>query len=517
MVLVSIVILLFSVDTVFGRQNAVGEKNFEHYYGPRDPHFGIGQNNQIFFQDEIIKRQSIEKTIEAELFELQSFFSQEFSLATSCPNENYQESYDYMRFLARLLTMSYLFEALQRYQYTAAQFSSPASCAIDWKKFVRTCQPKTNEMKTFLKNSARLVGDSNPISIPSDQSKPSTLRAWVASIKDSDELVPMRLRQYCSHNKCEMFSNKTIPKLLGQACTQDQKLMREICSEKDHLYGISYVPELYALVVRSNALKVFENEDIAASCLQRFILSGKRFENPSMQLRIIYSYFFSENKKSKKFVERGRLFPMGALREFNKKGLTNIFKAKKDKKPEVSKNAADKPTKLEPIEFKRIKLKKFEKKKKRVVRDAPRVTSKKKEKPPKRSSFYKASSFRLDYGLVDVDVDMGKFKFDFVFTMEQKKKYAPMVKKMSSISILRKMKQEDKMGSRKAPLPLKFLKFMIDEELHQNLFNINQVIGNTFFVKNDIDEGVERLELVEIRNDVTTQYQWQIIILESER
>ena len=85
---------------------------------------------------------------------------------------------------------------------------------------------------------------------------------------------------------------------------------------------------------------------------------------------------------------------------------------------------------------------------------------------------------------------------------------------MSSISSLKKMKKQDKVGSKKAPFPLRFLKFMVDKEMHQNLFNVIQVVGDKFYIKNDIDSGVEKLDFIQLKNDVTTGYQWQLLILE---
>ncbi len=55
---------------------------------------------------------------------------------------------------------------------------------------------------------------------------------------------------------------------------------------------------------------------------------------------------------------------------------------------------------------------------------------------------------------------------------------------------------------------------MVDKEMHQNLFNVIQVVGDKFYIKNDIDSGVEKLDFIQLKNDVTTGYQWQLLILE---
>ena len=77
------------------------------------------------------------------------------------------------------------------------------------------------------------------------------------------------------------------------------------------------------------------------------------------------------------------------------------------------------------------------------------------------------------------------------------------------------MKKFDKLGSRKAPVPLSFLKFLILNEKHQGLFNIVLVLGEQFYVTNNIDKNISRneSELVKLKNDAETNFKWQIYII----
>lgn len=511
-----LLMLIFSTSLVYASDTRHGEIDFDEYYGPQNPDLSRDQyKHQIIFKDESVSKAYINSLLQLELFDLQKYFEGELNIGLSCPDQEYIESYDYLLYLNRLSVISYLFEAFQEYKYTAKEFSAPAGiCQVEWGELFKQCQPYSKEMKTFLKNTKHITKNLDPVFVPLEASKKSALEKWISKLKvgRSLNLSQRRIRFYCAENDCDDFSQKSIVKVLKVICEQDEQLIRTVCSERDKLYGVSYIPEIYPLLLRSNALRAFDDQDMAAGCLRRFIDSGKRFEWKRDELKSIFSYLFSLSLRNESEFERGRLFPIGALKEFQEKGLENIFKEFRQEKSEILK-VAIKNKALKPIEFKKIELPKWKKKKKKKKK----VTKKKPVKKKivaKKSSFLIASNFRRNYSLLNVSVDMNKFKFDYVFTLEQQEKYTPLVEKMSSIKSLKKMKKRDKLGSKKAPVPLKFLKYMIDYDLHQNLFNILQIVGDQFYVKNDIDSNIKEYELIELKNDMTTQHQWQIIVLD---
>ena len=75
------------------------------------------------------------------------------------------------------------------------------------------------------------------------------------------------------------------------------------------------------------------------------------------------------------------------------------------------------------------------------------------------------------------------------------------------------MKKLDKLGMIDAPMPLKFLKFLIEEKMNQNLFNLNLVLGEKFFVKNDIDNGVDEPIYIRLFFDASNKSLWQLQVL----
>ena len=78
---------------------------------------------------------------------------------------------------------------------------------------------------------------------------------------------------------------------------------------------------------------------------------------------------------------------------------------------------------------------------------------------------------------------------------------------------LEDMKSFDKLGTRTA-IRLLFLKYLIDFTASR-IYNITSVIGDSFFALNDIEKKKSPVK-VEIKNDETTNYMWQIYILKND-
>jgi hypothetical protein len=88
------------------------------------------------------------------------------------------------------------------------------------------------------------------------------------------------------------------------------------------------------------------------------------------------------------------------------------------------------------------------------------------------------------------------------------------LKNFMTRNALIEMTNYDKLGSKEAPVPLLFIKYMIDMQEHQGLWNIVSVVGEKFYVTNEIDSSFRpKSELIKLVNDETTDRQWQIYIL----
>jgi hypothetical protein len=104
------------------------------------------------------------------------------------------------------------------------------------------------------------------------------------------------------------------------------------------------------------------------------------------------------------------------------------------------------------------------------------------------------------------------FRDDFEFTSELIAELSGPIKKFQTRAAITEMKAYDNIGSANAPIGLMFIKFLIDTENHQGLYNIITVIGDKFYVNNDLEGKVES-HLIQIKNDSSTKNRWQLIFL----
>ena len=49
--------------------------------------------------------------------------------------------------------------------------------------------------------------------------------------------------------------------------------------------------------------------------------------------------------------------------------------------------------------------------------------------------------------------------------------------------------------------------------MNQNLFNITNVVTDHFYIFNDIDKDNRKKDLVSVKNDISTNFKWQLKIL----
>jgi hypothetical protein len=64
------------------------------------------------------------------------------------------------------------------------------------------------------------------------------------------------------------------------------------------------------------------------------------------------------------------------------------------------------------------------------------------------------------------------------------------------------------------PVPLVFIKYLIDTNNHKGLYNLLNVVGDRFYVKNDIDRSLSlSVNYIQLRNDLSTGQKWVIDII----
>ncbi len=508
MVLKSLLYFYFfcSAVTAFANVYDTGQTDAGLYSGPNHPFFRFDRyQRRLISQDDYDEQYYFISKTGPAIFEFNNFLMGEFSVGAYCPQSEFKKVEFYDRYLTRLLIISYLFEAFREYEFSTKLLVGNNSCLVDWQQTFKKCQPKSEEMKLFLKNLKHPLKGIQDVLVPFELSKSSQRKKWLADVKKNHlkSLGQHRLKEYCRKHGCRYQSEQEALKAFDNICKQEKELLLNVCSEEDQFYGASYVPEIYPLLLRSNAMRAVGKKEYQAGCLRRFIQVYKGQEERYLALSKIFSFLYSHYLNEGGAHERGRLFSIGSLKEFVDKGLDEIFEVE------------PKPTLITKVEIPELPRPKFEeiilpklKKKKKKRKKIKIILPEKKE--IRRSAFYTASMFRRNFSLNSVSVDMDKFKYDYTFTLSQQNDFDIIVNKFASQQSLKDMKAYDKLGTKAAPIPLRFIKYLIDKDLHQGLFNIIFVLGDEFYVLNDIDKEATKPEYISIKNDHTTQFRWQI-------
>ena len=197
------------------------------------------------------------------------------------------------------------------------------------------------------------------------------------------------------------------------------------------------------------------------------------------------------------------------MKEFDIKGLSDFLAALKPPKIETKVVALPKPKpRPKPAPKPVVEVK--------PVIEAPKPEAVVVEIPepvkPKISEFERAVIEFDDKKLSTLALNMDQFRDDFEFTPQILADLALPIKKFQTRAALTDMKSFDRLGDMEAPVGLVFLKYLIDTDNHQGLFNIQSVLGEKFYVYNDI-ENKEKPVYIELKNDSSTNNHWQIILV----
>lgn len=218
-----------------------GEKDFDLYYGAMDIDYSFDESlSSVVFKETQIYNDYPNYLIEPKLIDFQTFFSKELAASLSCPSSEMTRMYDYLRFVNRLIAMSYLFEANQNYLETSAKLGNNKTCKIDWEKELESCQPKTSDMKLFIKSAKHILKEVKEPMIPVTHSIKKFQSSWINKfhMKDFQDPTHYRLNTYCSGKNCSEYMNyEKALELLQASCEEDKTLFGRICSEEDSLYA----------------------------------------------------------------------------------------------------------------------------------------------------------------------------------------------------------------------------------------------------------------------------------------
>jgi hypothetical protein len=501
-------------SNAFYDQVFLGEKNFDQFYGPIHPDFQLNKNHsELQFKDDLFLKGYFDNLVSLEAVNWKRKWNEELPLQSSCPNYFLSQNIDYIRYLYRLLTISYAYEAVKNYNIMLYRLGMDDSeCSIKWKDNFKICRPKNLEMKKFLRRAKYKY-------ISGDEEKQYVLQTkqqrgkWLASFRrhlgnqDKLDITQGRLAYLCKidNENCGLLSMKEIEEKIIRSCKREKAIIQTICSEEDSLYGLSYAKDALELLKTANTLAVINSGGYGEQCLARFSNIFKdrelKYDHLSNLFKVVKN---SLSKKTSGYLQ-GSIFLPGALKEFDDKGLGDFIFAAPTPKPTpkptpvVTPRPTPKPT-PKPIVVVKAK-----------PTPEPSPTPAPTPSPIKISQFELARIVRVKQQADEVGVNMNVFRSDFVFTDKMLEVLEEPLKDYQTRQALQDMKTFDKLGTKLVPVRLTFLKYFIDKNSHQGLFNITAILGSSFWVQNDIDHLLESV-FIEIRNDATTGNVWQIIV-----
>lgn len=503
----------------FHKQVIIGQSDFDNYYGPISPDFEKnGKYNDVNFLDDQYFDSFFNNYFSNKLFEVSDIWQTKITESSSCTNSELSENISYIRYLFRLISMSYLFEAIKEYHVTLHQLGySKKLCPVTWNDMFSSCNPKTDEMKKFVRRVkyAKFTRLNNSRFVKKNK---KDLAKWLKKLKKdlskrhSTYIPAVRVLRWFEKQKVELdnFSKRDVAAAMLGGCIVDKELLLNICSEKDDLFGISYVPKLKKLILTSHAMNLINKNGNGKNCINRFV---KIFEKTEVRYPYLKDLFDAVSRNLSNFrvsKNRGDLFIPGSLKEFDDKGLKDflyVAKKKPKSKPKTKKVVVRPKPKPTP---------------KPIVKVVASPKPKPKPKPiikkvvPKVSYFEKMVRKHRSKKLKTLALSMKKFRDDFTFGKRIVRSLGKIAKDYQTRSALSDMKEFDKLGSKKEPIRLYFLKFLLDKGYHQGLFNIVSIIGSKFYILNDIDKRKKPV-YIELKSDESTGYQWLITILNSPK
>lgn len=492
----------------------LGEKKTPNYMGPLDPRTQYSDDSgQLTLLDDVFSDHYLAPEIQEATIDLHRYWFTEVMEKSTCPNTVLEENIDYIRYLYRLVSISYLFEGLKLNHKISRQLGNKNICSIAFKDVFKGCKPESNDMKKFQERVyGKFVNQIEKTTVEAFSKK--EVSEWLAKFQDSTSLTRdpafARLHEWCISNKknCRSLKTEEINEVLSGFCQDDVENMQLLCSEKDSFYGLTATPTATELIKSSNAYSLINQTGMGEDCLRRF---GKLFQSKeanattvSKQFPLLYSYL----RDSKGIYLQGELFLPGSLKEFDSKGLSDFLSALKPPKVEAIKIIKPRPKpKPKPVVVAAP-----------VVVEAPKTV----EAPPvivpepvkPAISEFERAVLELEgkKAGASVALDMDAFRESFEFSQSLITDLSDAIKKFQTRSTLSDMKSYDLLGSKDAPVFLVILKFLIDTDNHKGLYNVVAVLGDKFYVINDLEKKNDP-HYIELKNDASTKNRWQITLV----
>lgn len=468
-----------SKESDYRKAFILGQRDLGDYQGIFESESEIGAYGRVQSVDEELSEVYISSLMMPRWFELYRFASEELTAGIFCPDKVMTEHFAHIQYYYRLIALSYLYETLK-------SFENDKICPVEMDTLLGSCKPKSSWMKQLI-----------DLAQVAPALKISRLNIDIYK-EERAKLLCEQAGDICPE---AVFAKAA---RLRKSCAKDMKAFQEICSETDKIYGLSSENIPYWLLKRTHIVERFSSEEEALGCLKRFSQMMRPLEKPLFSLSSLFSPSFNALNENYK---EGVLFAYGALQQYGE--LNELFK---DSYTPVANNEKI-VAKIDHNVFKKTKEQPVIIPKKIISAAPPKLVRKPQEKV--HSAFYQACEYKEKFHLVEASVDMQKFHYDLLLQGEKKEKAHELLSKFKQREVLEMMKKNEKLGSATAPVPLVFLKYLLDTHDHQGLFNIIGVLGNDFYIRNDFDKDESKC-----RNEYSRFYydrnqaRWQLVIQE---
>lgn len=463
-----------------------GERDFGEYYGPLDPSLKVDfRNGEVNFRDGEYKKGFGHDKVSPSLFELSEYFESYVKPSYMCPPYEFADSAEYIHYLIRLTNIAKNYEFLKSVYLSLYQLGEKESyCPIDYDSLFKNCRPQGKEMGLFVNRVEEFFPDiidwGNYPLLLKDKSKNKLSKYHSGVIELVDKYFP----------------DDSMDVSLQRACQYAKNEIHNLCNERDTYYGLSHFSKLHDYIVKSSAFKIANETGSGVACMERFMKLNKGMEAIEEPAEAILKLNFD------KFAEMsGRIFWYGALKEFDELGVTLV-----EVEPEVKVEKPVVVAKVEPVTPKVVEKKVVKKVYKKVA-----VVKKKKVIKKKGPSAFEKALASFDTTKKVTDIDMNHLKSDYKYSKKVLKMLNGPLRPYQTRKALTDMKKVDKLGSLNKPLSFLFLRYMIDYNLHQGLYNIKGILGDEFYVINDV-ERKRRPVLLRLENNESTKFKWKLWI-----
>lgn len=497
-----------------GSCEGVGEKNFSEYFGPRDPQQSFSRlKGTLHFSDQDINDSYYMPYVESEVNLLNSFWNETFMPSASCPKVVLDRNFEYIRYLYRLQAISYSFEAINKLEKLRFNLTGKSGrCARNWKNLFSDCSPKSSDMKLFLKRVSVLLKKKfsetrkHPDRYEMRALKDKKVRELTGKVGGVDNKI---LRTVFNHYNATPRKENLV-QIIDKSCGELIEMNRRLCSERDDFYAGNDLYFFSVLLLNSNATNALKESNSAAACLERFSRTS-HFKSTTFPLfEKIFPYIYLDMREKHAQYLQGSLFLPGALKEFDDLGLKDFLFTEKPKPKPTPKPVVVVKPKSTPKPVVVVKPKPTPKPVVVVVKPTPTP------KPIWEDHFYQAVKQQRLTGAKSVVVDLSGLVEDYPFTPKMVRKIAAPLKIYQRVKSLQQMKKYDQMGSKKTPVILSFMLYMIAYQQHQGLFNMTMVLGNEFYVINNFDKKHSESVRVKLLNDESTNFQWQLAVIKEK-